>query len=218
MTYSLQFTERMTGAFSFGEADYQAGYAAGRRAGNRLTFRITIAAGDVDAFLADPRHPATASGYVDCDPLGGRFPVEQGAFDLFTDAGPATRHMLYRLYFADATGRPLTLAGYKNVKPGPLTAVWPETSTLYARILNGHVPVEDGGQNATEGLVGSGILRIRPPDFAVQMTTFRVHGPTLAGKVHALDSFGELFLSELWQVFGPVRRLTRRAIRSGAPS
>jgi hypothetical protein len=25
----------------------------------------------------------------------------------------------------------------------------------------------------------------------------------------ALDSFGELFMSELWQVFGPARRLAR---------
>jgi cholesterol oxidase len=216
MTYSLAFTERMAGAFSFGEADYQAGYQAGRRAGNRLGFRLTIAAADVDSFIADPRHQATAVGYVDCDPLGGRFPVRQGAFDLFTDAGPATRHMLYRLYFADATGRPLTLAGYKDVRPGPLTAVWPETSTLYVRILNGHVPVEDGGANATEGLVGSGILRIPPPDFAWQLTTFRVHGPTLAGRIGALDSFGQLFLSELWQVFGPVRRLARKAVGNGA--
>ena len=218
MTYSLQFTERMTGAFSFGEADYRAGYAAGRTAGNRLSFRLTIAADDVDAFLADPRHPAAATGYVDCDPLGGRFPVTDGAFDLFTDAGPATRHMLYRLYFADATGRPLTLAGYKDVRPGPLTAVWPETSTLYARVLNGHVPVEDGGENRTEGLVGSGILRILPTDFAWQLTTFRVHGPTLAGRVEALDSFGQLFLSELWQVFGPVRRLALKAGRKGVPA
>lgn len=216
MSYSLQFTERMTGAFSFGKADYQAGYAAGRRAGNRLSFRLTIAADDVAAFLADPRHQATASGYVDCDPLGGRFPVAQGAFNLFTDAGPATRHMLYRLYFADATGRPLTLAGYKDVRPGPLTAVWPETSTLYVRILSGHVPVDDGGEHAADGLVGSGILRIPPPDFAWQLTTFRVHGPTLAGRIDALDSFGQLFLSELWQVFGPVRRLTRKATGNGA--
>jgi cholesterol oxidase len=172
----------------------------------------------VDRFLADPQHPATASGYVDCDPLGGRFPVQEGAFNLFTDAGPATRHMLYRLYFADATGRPLTLAGYKDVRPGPLTAVWPETSTLYVRILNGHVPVPDGGSGTTEGLAGSGILKIPPADFAWQLTTFRVHGPTLAGRIRALDSFGELFLSELWQVFGPVRRLARRATLSRKPA
>ena len=89
------------------------------------------------------------------------------------------------------------------------------TSTLYFRILNGHVPVPDGGSGSTEGLAGSGILRIPPADFAWQLTTFRVHGPTLAGRIHALDSFGELFLSELWQVFGPARRLAGKAGLAG---
>ena len=123
MTYSLQFTEKMTGAFAFAEADYRAGYELGGKTGNRLLFRLTIATDDVDRFVADREHPAAATGYVECDPLGGRLPVQQGAFDLFVDEGPATRHMLYRLYFADATGRPLTLAGFKDVQPGPLTAV-----------------------------------------------------------------------------------------------
>jgi cholesterol oxidase len=210
MTYSLQFTERMTGAFTFAEADYRTGYETGQRAGSRLLFRLTIATDDVDHFLADPGHPAAASGYVRCDPLGGRLPVQEGTFDLFVDEGPATRHMLYRLYFADGTGRPLTLAGFKDVRPGPLTAVWPETSTLYFRILDGHVPVADGGSGTTEGLVGSGILRIPPADFAWQLTTFRVHGPGLGGRIRALDGFGQLFMSELWQVFGPMRQLPDR--------
>ncbi len=214
MTYSLQFTERMTGAFTFTEADYQAGYEIGQKAGNRLLFRLTIATDDMDSFLADPEHGAVATGYVGCDPLGGRLPVQQGTFNLFVVEGAATRHMLYRLYFADATGRPLTLAGFKDVRPGPLTAVWPETSTLYFRILDGHVPVTDGGSGTTEGLVGSGILRIPPADFAWQLTTFRVHGPTLGGRVRALDAFGQLFMSELWQVFNPMRQILHRKDRT----
>lgn len=206
MTYSLQFTERMTGAFAFAEAGYRAGYESGQKAGNRLRFRLTIATDDVDRFVADKEHPASATGYVECDALGGRLPVEQGAFNLFVDEGPATRHMLYRLYSADATGRPLTLAGFKDVRPGPLTAVWPETSTLYFRILDGHIPVADGGSATTEGLVGSGILRILVPDFAWQLTTFRVRGPALSGRIRAIDAFGRLFLKELWQVFGKKER------------
>ena len=213
MSYSLQFTERMKGAFAFAAADYRAGYQTGQATGNRLLFRLTIATDDVNSFVADPKHGAVASGYVGCDALGGRLPVQQGAFDLFVDEGPAIRHMLYRLYFADGTGRPLTLAGFKDVRPGPLTAVWPETSTLYFRILDGHVPVADGGSGATEGLVGSGILRIRPADFAWQLTTFRVHGPGWDGRIRALDAFGQLFMSELWQVFGPMRHVLHRTNR-----
>ena len=213
MTYSLQFTERMTGAFAFAEADYRVAYETGRKAGNRLLFRLTITTDDVDSFIADPEHGAAATGYIRCDPLGGRLPVQQGTFDLFVNEGAAIRHMLYRLYFADATGRALTLAGFKDVSPGPLTAVWPETSTLYFRILNGHVPVTDGGSGTSEGLVGSGILRIHPADFAWQLTTFRVHGPALVGRVRALAAFGQLFIGQLWQVFDPLRPLLHRTVR-----
>ena len=42
-----------------------------------------------------------------------------------------------------------------------------------------------------------------------------MHGPTLGGRIQALDSFGELFLSELWQVFGPARRLASKATLAG---
>jgi cholesterol oxidase len=209
VTYSLQFTERMIGAFSFGEDNYEAGFRPGRTDANGILFRLTIGTADVSAFIADPRHEAVPTGYIKCESLGGTLPVLDGAFNLFVDEGGAIRHMLYRLYFADATGRPLTLAGFKNVNPGPITRVWPETSTLYTRILSGHIPVSDGGETVSDGIVGSGILHIRPLDFAVQLTTFRVHGPTWSGRVRALDEFGTLFMSELWQVFNPLRGKVR---------
>ena len=62
MTYSLQFTERMTGAFSFAEPDYQAGYEAGRLAGNQLLFRLTIATG-CESTVSDAvkNRPATSA-------------------------------------------------------------------------------------------------------------------------------------------------------------
>lgn len=208
MTYALRFTEKMVGAFSFAEKDYDEGYRRGQRVGGdggRLMFRLTIGTDDVDAFVSDPRLAAVATGYVASDPLGGRLAVESGLFNLFVDDGPTVRHMLYRLYFSDPTGRPLTLAGFKDVKPGPLMKLWPETSTLYVRVLAGHVPVEDGGQSVSDGLVGSGVLRIRPLDFVWQLSTFRANGPTWGGRIKALESFGSLFLSELWQVFDPFR-------------
>jgi cholesterol oxidase len=206
VTYRLQFTEKMIGAFTFGETDYRAGYRSGLDTGGGLQFRLTIATDDVDAFVADSAHAARPQGYVQSEVLGGRRTVEAGLFNLFVDEGAHRRHMLYRLYFSDATGRPLTLAGYKDVRPGPITRVWPETSTLYIRVLDGHIPVIDGGAGATAGVVGAGILRIRPLDFAWQLTTFRVHGPTRLGELRALDAFGRLFVQELWQVFDPLRR------------
>ena len=195
----------MVGAFTFNEKNYDVGYRNGQKEGSDLAFRLTIATDDVEALITDPDHKAVPNGYVQSEPLGGRLPVQAGTFDLFVDEGDNVRHMLYRLYFSDLTGRRLTLAGYKNVHPGPLTAVWPETSTLYTRILHGHVPVADGGAHAEDGIVGSGILRIRPLDFAWQLTTFRVYGPTWPGRLKALDDFGRLFMAELWQVFNPLQ-------------
>lgn len=195
----------MVGAFTFAEKDYEVGYRTGQKDGVGLAFHLTIATDDVEALIADPDHSAVPRGYVQSDPLGGRLPVQEGTFDLFVNEGDRARHMLYRLYFSDLTGRPLTLAGFKDVHPGPITGVWPETSTLYTRILSGHVPVADGGSRVADGIVGSGILRIRPLDFAWQLTTFRVRGPTWPGRFKALDDFGRLFIGELWQVFDPLR-------------
>ncbi len=210
MTCALRFTEKMVGSFMFGQDQYAAGDALGTAEGISLIFHLTIGTEDVDAFVADPTHAAVAQGYVDCDALGGRMPVQAGLFNLFVDDGTRARRMLYRLYFSDPTGRPLTLAGFKDVRPGPITAVWPETSTLYTRILSGHVPVEDGGAGSTDGIVGSGVLRIRVPDFAWQLTTFRVDGPSWGQRLKAFDDFGRLFLAELWHVFVPFRRVLGR--------
>ena len=133
VTYRLEFTEKMIGAFTFGESDYH----AGTRAGAGLMFRLTIATDDVDAFVADPRHLAVPQGYVDSDALGGRRTVEAGTFNLFVDEGAGTRHMLYRLYFSDATGRPRRSPATRMSGPGP--------SPRLARNLDAVHPVPSPG-------------------------------------------------------------------------
>jgi len=191
----------MRGWFAFGTSNYQAGFESGRAARSALMFRLTIAADDVHRFIEDPRHRSTASGWIKSDVLGGRrLPVECGTFNLFVDEGPASKQMLYRVFFSDAVGRPLTLAGFKDIYTNRLTAVWPETTTLYTRILNGHVEAPDENPDA---LVGCGILRILPTDFAWQLTTFRPRGPDLHAGLEGLAAFGKFFGSELWEVYGP---------------
>jgi cholesterol oxidase len=105
--------------------------------------------------------------------------------------------MKYRLYFTDGAGRPLTLAGHKNVLHGPPTRIWPDTSTLYVRLLEGHVAeeAEDGAPVA-----GAGVLHIQLSDFARQLTTFRTSGPD---GLETLLRFGRFFAGELWEVYGP---------------
>lgn len=205
--YHLAFTEEMKGFFTFDESDYQRGFDRGKASGSAVMFHLNIATDDTYAFIADPDHVAGATGYVDSDILGGRLVVERCVFNLFVDAGeindePA-RHMLYRLWFADAAGHPLTLSGFKDIRH-PVAAVstfndaWAETTTLYIKILSGHVETD-----AEAPLIGAGIIHILPLDFAHQLTTFRVKGPGLVGRAQAFRSFGTLFMGQLWEVFQP---------------
>ncbi|SEG80309.1 cholesterol oxidase [Thermomonospora echinospora] len=193
---SLAFTEEMKGFWTPGAGDPRTGARGDAR--EPLSFRLTITADDVDRFLDDPEHTAGAEGWVEAPGLGGRRPVLRGWFNLFAPAGDQDRReMRYRLHLTDGEGRPLTLVGWKNVLHGPPTRIWPDTSTLYTRLLEGH---SEPGGDAAARVLGSGVLHIRPADFAEQLTTFRTSGP--AG-LTALARFGRFFAGELWEVYGP---------------
>jgi cholesterol oxidase len=203
--YDLRFTEEMRGWFSYGEREYERGRDRGRADGSSLMFHLTIAVGDVHRFIEDAEHTAQASGWIESDALGGRLPVKHGIFNLFVTHGPRGRRMLYRLFFEDAVGHPLTLSGFKEISGGTAVDVWPETSTLYVRVLQGHV---ESGEEPAATVVGSGILRIPPLAFVRQLTTFRVQGPDLPGRARALVDFVRLFAGQLVALFlWPPRRV-----------
>jgi cholesterol oxidase len=194
----LEFTEEMKGYLTLGETDPHTGYDVGRREHTPFMFHLTIRTDDVDRFLAEPGHLGTAEGWIECPTLGGRRPVAAGDFNLFVADGPGQRRMTYRLFFTDAAGHPLTLSGYKVVRDDPGLDVWPDTSTLYSRVLVGHVSAE---QEASAVVTGAGILHIHLRDFAQQMTTFRTSGGGPVERVRALASFGRFFMGELWDVY-----------------
>lgn len=198
---SLRFTEEMKGYVAFGETDFEQGRQKGQAGGTYLMFHLTIAAPDVTRFVQDPSHEGTAVGYVRCAALGGDRPVLKGVFNLFVDTGTAaTRRMLYRLFFEDAEGRPVTLTGFKQVHDDPGgPEIWKDTSTLFTRILRGHVEARD---EASAEVLAAGIINIHRMDFLRQMTTMRVEGPTLADRAKAAADFGKLFLGSLWEVYG----------------
>jgi cholesterol oxidase len=192
----LRFTERMRGFAALGATDPLLGYEAGRRSGGALMFELTISVDDVDRFIADPGHEGAAAGYVESDLLGGRFEVLRGWFNLFSP-GPdlAERRMLYRLWLTGPGGNPLTFSGEKRVEDDRGLDVWRDTSTLYVRILQGHLAPGEPDTMA----IASGIITIHVPDFIKQLTTFRCWGER---PFHALDEFGRLFLGELYDVYG----------------
>jgi hypothetical protein len=196
---TLQFTEEMKGYVSRGETDYKKGFDAGKTTNNYLMFRLTIKVDGVNRFVDDPKHDASAEGYVQCDQFGGQRSVEKGIFNLFVDQQDARRKkMLYRLFFRDGAGNPLTLSGFKDINDDRGFDVWTDTTTLFTRVLKGHVNAED---EAAAEVVATGILRILMLDFLKQLTTFRTEGPAVADRIAALSKFGRLFLGKLWDVY-----------------
>lgn len=197
---TLRFTEEMKGYVAFDETDYRAGFDRGKSDGTFFMFRLTIETDDVARFVADPSHLAGATGWVECQALGGRCDVEKGWFNLFVDSGtPGRKLMLYRLFFTDGADHALTLSGFKDVKDDPGVDLWRDTSTLYTRLLRGHVPPD--GEGSAE-IVAAGIITIHVVDFIQQLTTFRTTGPDLAARAEGMSAFGRLFLGKLWDVYG----------------
>jgi hypothetical protein len=188
---SVRFTEEMLGHVTFGEEDFHRGALAERDGAGALKFHLTIVVDDIDRFSRDPQRSAGAHGYIVCDALGGKLPVEHGAFNLFVDTEPGVKRMLYRLYFRDGSGHPLTLSGHKLIEDNAGFDVWKDTTTLFTRVLRGHV--DETAEPGAE-LVASGVLRIRARDFARQLTTFR-------GSVGGLLKFMQIFLGQLAEAY-----------------
>ena len=205
----LSFTEEMKGFVTLGELDYDQGYRQGKRDGTSLMFHLTITIDGVNRFVTHPEHDTDdLEGYLRCDALGGEMPVEGGRFNLFVDdVDPARKKMLYRLFFRDSVGQPLTLSGFKDIKDDPGMALWHDTTTLFTRLLKGHV--SEGEEEASkielekyqQMVIASGIIIIHFFDFLKQLTTFRTEGPTLSDRASAMARFGRLFMGKLWDVY-----------------
>jgi len=197
---ALEFTEEMKGYLTFGKTDYAEGFKQGKKDRNFFMFHLTIEIADVDSFVDDPMKQATAKGWVSCEALGGQRQVESGIFNLFVDTeDPDLKRMLYRLFFTDGSGHPLTMSGFKLVKDDPGLDLWEDTTTLYVRLLAGHADTEAAG---TAEVVAAGKIHIYLKDFAKQLTTFRTHGGGVGARAGAMAKFGKLFLGDLWDVYG----------------
>jgi hypothetical protein len=164
-----------------------------------MTARIVIDITDIDAFLIDSRHEAQASGWIECDALGGRLAVQSGVFRVFVIRGdPPQTQLFYRLWFRDAVGHPLTFIGFKAL-PGAATArVWHDTTVLYTRVLFGHVESESDSEP-----VVSGIIRIHVLDFLIQLTSFRGSADTPSTRARAVGRYIRFFAAHVWQLYEP---------------
>jgi predicted acylesterase/phospholipase RssA len=196
----VSFSERMAGPVAFGVDSPKEGAVVGAAAGTKLELRVKVDVAGLRAFLRDPGHEAQLTGWVRSDALGGRrLPLEAGVINLLVyDQDPALRKMLYRVFFRDGAGHPLTLTGEKLVPapPARLRNSWRDTTTLFTRVLRGRVERPDDG-NAD--VVAAGVIRIAPPALARQLVTFRGRGAAAGlGPVAAFISY---FVGTLARVY-----------------
>jgi predicted patatin/cPLA2 family phospholipase len=190
----LRFVEKMRGAWTVGEADPQRGWDRARGDEAKLEVHLAISIEDLDAFLADPTRLGTAKGFVICPALGGRLRIHDGTFNLLDLVGPAEREMRYTLPFTGAAGESYRFVGIKHVAQDPGLDAWADTTTLYSTIYRGD---SEAGE-----VVGSGILHLRIPDLARQMTTFRIiRGRDPVTWALALLGFARYFAGSLWDTY-----------------
>jgi cholesterol oxidase len=196
----LQVREWMKGYLGFGATDHDAGFTQGMEQDTYFMHELLIRIDDVDRFVKEPDHGATMDGYIACDALGGRRPVEGARFNMFVDTKVAgLKHMLYRVHFLDGEGQPATMLGHKTVHDDRSLDLWSDTTTLYTRIFAGHLPdgVEPVGPPRAMGM-----LHIEKLDLFKSLLSFRSPGASLVEANHAKNAFGQFFLGQLWEVYG----------------
>ena len=135
----LRFQETMGGHVGIDESEPLAGSARGKRENTPLRFEVEIRIDDLGRFLRVADHSAQLSGTVTFGPLGGRLPVRDGEFKLFSvDPGTGIRRMTYAFRFTAPDGQLYFLHGYKEIHddPGALDVV-PDMTTLFTILYRG---------------------------------------------------------------------------------
>ena len=205
----IEFTETMRGHVGLGlavSADYHAAAKAGELERSTLDFTATISSDDLDEMLKNPHHQAHLHGTVNAPGLSPRpIRVTHGTFELLTKDpdDPRARRMTYRMPMTTEGDHHFFLHGFKHVRDDKGLDLWPDTSTLFVTIHE--------GLDETGPVVGRGVLRILPKDFATQMRTFKItNAGSLVRRLKAAADFGRFFAGALYDTYGGV--LARRSV------
>ncbi len=197
----IQFTETMTGYFSADEiANYEAGYEKGIIEDSPFEFTLTVISEDVKAMLEDENHQAAMYGTVTAQKLSlTPLTVSQGVFNLCVKdtENVDTRRMNYNMKLTADNGDEFYMEGHKIIHDDPGFDPWEDTTTLYITLSS--KPNNDGD------MLGKGILKILPANFAKQLTTVKV--PNASSKAEQLNyvaRFGSFFAGQMFNTYGGV--------------
>ena len=133
--------------------------------------------------------------------------VQNGEFELLSEATGGERRMRYRLYCRTWNGRRgFLLYGFKRIanrrgRPLPL-AIWRETTTLYVTVYELAALGVDALAEQPGQLVATGVIRIHFADFVRQLLTFRSRGARGArGHIRNMWAFARFFAAALASVY-----------------
>ena len=188
----LRFSEKMSGYFLEGEADFERGEKSGEIQNSPLSFEVTIEIGEVTDFCKLIGHQAALTGTVSCRSLGENLPIRNGRFGLFRpDAATGKRHMTYSFDFQSSDGRDYSLCGYKVIFDDPHEVdVVEDMTRLFTRIYR--------GTSADAPLFGSGILHFRMESLPSMLASFEVtNTSSLIAKAKAISQFFSFCYGEL---------------------
>lgn len=196
----MQFTETMAGYLSLKElVDFGKGAAQGQQDGSTLKFTVTVSSDDLNDMLTNPAHAGRIVGTLDAPALSpDSLTANEGKFHLFIDDPDKVgqRLMTYAMKLTASDGRQFYFEGFKLTHSDTGLNVWSDTSTLYITVYQG--PDTNGA------VIGRGILRILPSDFARQLTTMKITNATASERLEGMVKFGAFFGKTIFDTYGGV--------------
>ncbi len=194
----IRFTETMHGFFQPGEKEsYEKGAVEGKEHDNRFRFLLTIQTDDLDHMLNSPDHESICVGTITAPPLSPKpMTVKGGIFNLIVPdpERPGVKNMRYRLPMLAEDGQHFYMEGVKLLHDDAGFDVWSDSTTLFIDVYKG---------DSKEGeLIGKGILRLTPTDFATQLGTIEVlNAKNAEEKTRALSAFAGRFMGSLANIY-----------------
>jgi cholesterol oxidase len=180
--------------------DFEQGFKQGKASGSSFEFLLNVRTDDVTAMLTDEGHRARLTGTVRAPFIApGALTVTDGHFQLFSKDPTEVnaRRMWYRMQLYTPERRAYYFEGYKMVRDRRGTDLWIDTTTLFITVHEGEGP--------DAPILGKGILKIKPVDFMIQLTTMQVfNAPSPEERLRLTAEFGKFFAGRLYEVYGGV--------------
>lgn len=194
----VQFTETMKGYFGEGEdQDYEKAFKKGKENDSPFEFTLTIQSQDAGTFVKDKEHLAGMFGTMTAPKLSPEpLMAYNGSFNLFIDddKDPGHKKMLYRTPLLSIEGHRYYFEGYKDIFDNKGLDVWKDTTTLFITLYE--------GDDASDRIIGKGILKIEIKDFIKQMTTMKaLNASSTREGLKAVAAFGKFFAGNVYDLF-----------------